>query len=1355
MSQLLPYLPYYISADLSARPDGDLRERVWRRRGVILFADISGFTQMSEALSRHGQDGTEELTSLINDYSEVMIDLIGSYGGMVSAFGGDAMTVLFPADADLPGAAARAVQCALDMQELMLPYAAVATQAGSFSLAIKIGIAAGPTLATVVGDPDGRLHALLAGSALDRAALAEHHARTGEVALADDLAALLPGLCVGQRHDGFVTALGLSPRPRYTPLEPLPEPPESLAGTLGAFLHPAIAARLRAERPDFVGEHRHITVLFVGFAGFDYDSDPEAHLHLQHYLGRVSQIVRQYDGDLNKIDMGDKGSKYVVVFGAPVAHENDVERAMHCALALREAQPGQIAIRPRPEGADHDPPPPGADGASAFSLRIGIASGLVYCGLVGGSTRREYTVMGDTVNLAARLMQAAAPGTVVVAAGSQRRAADGFIWETLEPLAVKGRALPVSAYRLERARLRPSRHQEPAYKLPMVGREAELQTIEQRLDCALQGQGQVIGIGAEAGMGKSRLVAEAIRIAARRGFSILNGECLSHGSNISYLPWHNLLRGLFGIDPAWSGETQVRHLRDQIAAIAPQLAARIPLLELALNLAIGESELTRSFDARLRKEALEATVLECVRAVAEGQRALELAVGAPAPPPTDPSPLLLVIEDCHWIDALSHDLLEVVARGIADRPVAILLAYRPPEHEQGRLRVARLPHFTELQLREFSLRETEWLIGLKFGYLFGARGVLPPSFIERITARSQGNPFYIDQMINFIQDQGVNPADSAALERLRLPDGLRALIISRIDRLSEQEQITLKVASVLGRVFRASWLWGIYPELGRPEQVYGYLDTLSRLDLTPMERAEPELEYLFKHMVTQEVAYESLSYATRTSLHEAVGRFIEAHFADDLDRYLDLLAFHYGRSENTERQRHYFLKAGTAAQAAYANTAAIDYYQRLLPLLNGKAQIPVRLWLGEVLQLVGRWDAAEESIGLALSQALATGLPALIARCKTALAGLLAARGLYDEALALIDEAMPLWDGLDDPSGRYETLWVQGSALVEIGAYTRGLRALEHGHEIAAELGDRRLIARSIGSIGLVYIDISDYEMALYCLERSAQMAARFNDWSLLARAQGGVGFIALSQHRAAEALTIFDELLARAAEIGDRRQQARMIREIGRCHQQAGDTERALQCYAAQVAMCLELGERRDLSIGLGYIADTYAQLGDLGRAEAVGELAVQLCAAIRLVYWECEFRADLARLRFRRGDYAGAAALNGAALAISRRLGTHKAAQLRATLLEAQIQVTLGAMAPATAGAALGDLDEEWYGEHERAAIAATIAQIAAGRSAALPAAPPPLPALPPLPPLIAQQRHDLDALIAEAEQVAGVTV
>ncbi|NTW03783.1 MAG: AAA family ATPase, partial [Oscillochloris sp.] len=748
---------------------------------------------------------------------------------------------------------------------------------------------------------------------------------------------LVPGVVVIEDRGDYRLVATLSGTPSYAPLPPLPVIPETLPPTLTTFVHHTLARRLIDGQTGFVNEHRSISVLFVGFSGFNYDTDPYVGARLQAYIAQVVHIVEQYEGDLNKIDMGDKGSKLVVVFGAPVSHENDAERAMRCALALRKLrivndelktleigsheQQGATEIRELPSYTASNTQHPES------SIRIGIASGLVYCGLVGSELRREYTVMGDTVNLAARLMQAAAPDEIIVASGSHRPVADQFLWTPLEALSVRGRSRPVPVYRLEHEQQRASRHQEPSYKLPMVGREDEMRAVESYLDLTRSGLGQVVGVCAEAGMGKSRLVAEVIRMAARSGMIVHTGECLSHGGNISYLPWNSLLLGLFGVDPGWPKDTQLRHLNERVSVLCPQMLRRLPVLAGAMNLPAEETDQTRALDARVRKDVLETTVLECLRASVSGCS----------------DGMLLVIEDCHWIDPLSHDLLEVVARGIVGLPVMILLAYRPPEHEHARLRVTRLPHFHKLVLREFSLRETEWLIGLKFGYLFGARGVLPVSFVERITTRSQGNPFYIDQMINYIQDQGINPSDTQALELVRLPDSLRSLIISRIDRLSEQEQITLKVASVIGRVFRASWLWGIYPQIGRPEQVRANLERLSNLDLTPMEKAEPELEYLFKHMMTQEVAYASLAYATRTMLHEQVGDYIESHFANEVDRYLDMLAYHYGRSENVDRQRYYFSLAGESAQAAYANEIAITYYQRLLPLLDHLHQVTVLL----------------------------------------------------------------------------------------------------------------------------------------------------------------------------------------------------------------------------------------------------------------------------------------------------------------------------------------------------------------------------------------------------------------------------
>ena len=202
--------------------------------------------------------------------------------------------------------------------------------------------------------------------------------------------------------------------------------------------------------------------------------------------------------------------------------------------------------------------------------------------------------------------------------------------------------------------------------------------------------------------------------------------------------------------------------------------------------------------------------------------------------------------------------------------------------------------------------------------------------VEQVTTKAQGNPFYIEELINFMHDRGLNPHDPAAFQMLELPDSLYSLVMSRIDQLREDEKTTLKVASVIGRLFKARWLWESYPQLGAPELVKGYLKTLSSLDLTPLDRPEPELEYFFKHNITQAVAYDSLAFATREQLHEGVGQFIERAYADRLSQYVDILAHHYGHSRNVAKQRHYFRQAGDAAKAAYANEAAIDYYQRFI-----------------------------------------------------------------------------------------------------------------------------------------------------------------------------------------------------------------------------------------------------------------------------------------------------------------------------------------------------------------------------------------------------------------------------------------
>ena len=1266
MDSLLAYVPYHIIGDLVHTAEGSPAAQRGLLDAVVLFADISGFTPMSEALGRQGNLGTEELTGLVNSYFETMIDLISSYGGVVGAFGGDSMTVLFPYQlATRAETAYRAVQCALDMQQLMEPYSAISTSAGVFSLAIKIGLSAGPLFYTIVGDPASRLHTIIAGERVAAAAEAEHRARIGEVVIHSSLADLAADLLLNDWRDTFLVISGLrEPRNRSLPLAPYTVTPE-LSERFRPFIHAATARRIQEGQTTFINEHRNVTVLFVSFDGFDYDHDPQVAARLQGYFSQVLEIVQHYDGDVNKIDMGDKGSKYVVLFGAPVGHEDDPVRAMLCALELRAALDARV--------------------------QIGIASGLIYCGAVGALTRREYTVMGDVANLAARLMQATTPGQIMVHGPARRLVAGRFTWRDLAPIKVKGKAELVPVAILEAVQQHETTQlQEPTYRLPMVGREAEVQQIDALLGRVLQGRGQVVGVTAEAGMGKSRLLAELIRLARRRGLASYGGECVSHGTNVSYLPWRSVLRGIFDLDPAWSADYQVRQLAERLDALGAQHLQRLPLLGVALNLPIEENDLTRSLDLRVRKEALEVTITAAIR-----QRAAQ-------------EPLLIVLEDCHWIDPLSHDLLEVVARGVVDRPVILLLAYRPPDYEHHRLRVARLINWTELRLTEFTQREVEWLIGLKFGYLFGAKGVLPPSFVGRITKRSQGNPFYIDQMVSFIQDKGISPSDIEALTALDLPDSLRSLIVSRIDQLGEQEQITLKVASVIGRVFRPSWLWGIYPALGSPDDVQARLDYLSALDLTPLDKTEPELEYLFKHVVTQEAAYESLSYAIRTTLHGALGSYIEQTFPNELDRYLDELAFHYGRSQNVEKQRTYFLRAGAAAQAAYANDAAIIYYQRLYPLVAAGEQLEVMLRLGDVYKLVGRWGEADQIYRQVLALAEERAEPRDHARGLVALGRLLVSRGQYYDALEYLEDAYAIYAQLNDDVGRYQSLWTIGFLQIDVGDYAGALAYLQRSLDIAIAIDDQRRMGNAIAYMGLAYLDMGQLDRALICLDQGALIAEQYSDWNVLGRTRLNIGFIYLNQRKIAAAMVQLSDLFARAAEVGDQGLLADVTGEIGRAYLLNGQGEDALTAFCFQISTALELGDRRNLTKGLGYVARALFEMGILQTAGEAGSRAIRLSRALKLPYWTGEFLYDRALRLFELGRYAESYTCTVEALQIVSKYGSHKGVRFAASLLAIRLRGILGEISADAAIDELAGLASTWTENHEQAAIHEAIWQL-----------------------------------------------
>ena len=1268
----LPYVPYNVAHDILADPTRSPVGRVRREQAIAFFADASGFTAMSEALGQAGRAGTEELSQVLNDYFETMIRLIHAYGGSIAQFGGDAVTVLFPCiDLTREDATRRALRCALDMQAGMERFRAVATHAGNFELTMKVGIARGHVLLTTVGDAEAGLRIVTAGSALDGCARAEDMGQRGEVVVHNDLLPWAGTVEVHERRGDHTVIRSLSEQVRQRPLKPLPaDVPEAAQTTLAAYLPPVIAERLRRGQSGFINEHRRVTVMFVHFDDFDYDHDPAIGARLQSYFSNVLRIVHRYEGYLNKIDIGDKGSKYIVLFGVPLAHEDDDERALRCALELR-ALPAEV------------------------NTRIGINAGFVFCGLVGSAVRREYTVIGDAVNLAARLGHAAQPRQILVSVETLHGEEDEFVCTPLEPMRLKGKSEPVEVCAVERSQSRAIlQWQKLDYSLPMVAREAELRTLEARLARVMDGHGQVIGITAEAGMGKSRLGGEVIRMAHERGLASFGSECESYGTTTSYLVWHYIWQALFGLDLNWSPETQQRHLENRLAVVNPALANRAPLLGPALNVSIPDNDLTAALEAKVRKASLESLLVACVRYAARQQ------------------PLLLVLEDVHWLDPLSLDLLQVIARNVDDVPVLILLLYRPAELAQVDLaRLHELPHYTELALREITTEETETLIQLKLQHLFPGIDAPPRPLVERITARAQGNPFFINEMLNLLHDQGVDLHDEVAVEQVELPDSLHSLVVSRIDRLLEDDRIALKVASVIGRLFRANWLWSIYPQLGAPERVVAQLDTLSEHDfLTPAGSVEPELEYLFKHIVTQEVAYESLAVATRATLHEQVANFIEQTYAHD--RYLDLLAFHYGHSENRAKQREYFRRAGDAAQSTYANDAAVRYYQQLLPLLPEAEVAPVLLKLGKVWELTGKSDEASAAYQRALALAGQTHNAQGQAQAHNELGRLLITRGAYDEALAELELAHQGFAALDDQPGLAKTLHNTGNVYLHRGE-PENARTFYERALTAAEAGEDRFVAGQIlGTLGISYGMQDDFERSLHYLGQQAEIEIAIGDRRAASIATGNMGVIYENQGDYVRALDCYTQQLLVCAEVGDQRSASIAVGNMGIIYSRQGQYAAALRCYSQQLAISLELGNRRVSGWALSDIGTVFQAQGQRAAAETLYEQAVRLARTLDVRYDLCNYLHQQAALLFEVARYDAAAPLNAEAQTLAQQ-ARRRDVEFQTEVLAVRLAVVQGQRAVADAVNALETLLAEWPDDDDQAALHDAIYQIDPGQN------------------------------------------
>lgn len=672
------------------------------------------------------------------------------------------------------------------------------------------------------------------------------------------------------------------------------------------------------------GERKPVTILFtdiVGSTSLAEKLDPEEWKEIINGAHqRVNQAVSRYGGTIAQF----LGDGVLAFFGAPLTHEDDPVRAVHAALDIQQSI-SQYALELK--GCVED-----------FQMRIGLNNGLVVVGDVGSSAHLEYLAVGDAVNLAARLQSAAQPGGILISENLARFVKATFELQSQGEMTLKGKAKPVTVFVVIKRKPVPesSRGVEELYS-PLVGRENEVNQLRTALEELARGHGQIVTIIGEAGIGKSRLVNEVREHGPNSGSTMhwLEGRALSYGQTLSFWSINQLIYNDLQLS---DGDPEVRvraALKKRINELfADKAGDDFPYLGHLLGISLDDAQSEQI--QQLEGETLKYQTLLSIKCYFQKMAQAQ--------------PTVLVLDDLHWADPSSLEALHGLLP-ITDRVplMLILLSRLEREHPSWQIKIKAETEFahrySEIHLKPLSQPEQNQLVNNLL-----AVAELPEPTRQLILERTEGNPFYLEEIIRSLIDQGVivraggNWRATREITQITLPDTLQGVLLARIDRLQEDVRRTLQLASVIGK----SFLYRLLAAIAEAEQqLEGHLAQLQRVDLVREKTCLPELEYMFKHSLTQEAAYDSLLLEQRREFHQRVGKALEALFAERQDKYLGLLAHHFEMAGESEKAVDYLIQAGDQARLSDEHTEAVDYYVRAVNLLreSGDKERTARVWL--------------------------------------------------------------------------------------------------------------------------------------------------------------------------------------------------------------------------------------------------------------------------------------------------------------------------------------------------------------------------------------------------------------------------
>ncbi len=1185
LETLIPYVPPLLIRRFVATALPPSEARAERFPAAVLFTDISGFTPLTRQLAEHGPVGAEELSKVLNDYFGRLLDILAAHGGQVIAFAGDAALVLWPGldtDEDLETLTRRAAQCGLDLLDALNGY----TPAEGIVLSMKVSIGAGQVLAASVGGVRNRWSFFVAGDPLDQIATAELQAGRGEAVLAPQAWALVDQHCTAwPRARGCMHLQTVRDPLPLRPLEPVQPPPEAVAA-LRTYVPHAAMERIDAGQTHWLADLRRVTTLFVHVQGLDYAAD-DVLARVQSTVQAMQEVLYHYEGSLNQFVVDDKGTILVAAWGLPGhTHEDNSVRAVEAGLAL-VARLQDL----------------GLGGA------VGITTGRAFCGHRGSERRREYTVIGDLANRASRLMMVAAEGTVLCDEATYQAAQARLTFHPLPPLILKGQEAPQAVYRARGERQEPG---EPG-ELFLVGRRAEKAMLAERLrelqtPTEEEGEVRVVIVEGEPGIGKSCLVADLLRRARQAAVPTLVGAGDSVEQATAYFAWRAVFSSLFGLE---QGVSPLEGREQVLARLEPEpdLKKVAPLLNAVLALNLPDNGLTSEMSGEVRADntvSLLVRLLKLLAAPAEGEAGT-----------------LIVLEDAHWLDSASWALARRVSR---DLPRVLLVVVTRPLGEsppEDYVKLTRDSHTVTMRLDPLASEDVAELLRERLG-----ASVVADEVVDFVHDRSEGNPFFAEELAYALRDADLIAIEDDACRFVvdigdlstLLPGTIEDVIAARIDQLPAQHQMTLKVASVIGRLFAFRTLRDVHPiEADRPGLIE-HVNHLDQLEITPLHTPEPDLAYIFKHAITQEVTYNLMLYAQRRDLHRAVAGWYEKTYAEALSPHYALLAYHWEQASGGEdggpdaasKALDYLEKAGDQALHNFANEEALSFFERALALA---AEADVRvdeqrrahwaLQMGAACVNLRQYaeGRAHLETGLGL---LGQPVPDTTARLVPGLLGQLLRQvshrawpGRFVGRLA--DRREPLLAAFRAYEKLAEAYFFAGETVTSMHAAFRGLN-------VAEAAGPSPELARAYASMGTLVGFIPFHGAAEAYLRRALDGAQAFDSLATREFVAMAAGFYYAGVGNWAKARELFDQMLAIAQQIGDRRRWDDAMSNLIPIHYYRGEFVSGAGLAAALYAAAHSLLYRAEglqwqakCLFGLGKFDEVAACLRELG--DSLGE--------------------------------------------------------------------------------------------------------------------------------------------------------